>query len=157
MTMTLSALLVAPRRWRPAVAAVGGVFTVAVAFSLLTRAWHMPSDVIGGFLLAALWVSAAVAALAWAEARDPRRAPSRPGRRIPREGPSRRPAPAGREALVPGVVLGSVAGVALGVVALRPAEVADFAATHHSVVAFAAVIAALAASLVSGFTVALRR
>ncbi len=152
MTMTLTALLVAPRRWRPAVATVGGVFTVAVAFALLTRAWHMPSDIIGGFLLAALWVSSAVAALARAEAREPRRAPGRPAPRAPRQ-----PALAGREALVPGAVLGSVTGVALAVVALRPAEVGDFAATHHSVVAFAAVIAALAASLVSGFTVALRR
>src|SRR5271163_5124784 len=55
MTMTLCALLVSSPRWRPAVAAVGGLFTLAVGFSLLTLAWHMPSDVIGGYLLAALW------------------------------------------------------------------------------------------------------
>ena len=165
MTVTLCALLVAPRRWRPAVAAIGGVFTVAVGFSLLTLAWHMPSDVIGGFLLSALWVSAAVAVLAHADAREPARSPSavaaarRPRRRDRSPVPSRRPAAAsgGREALVPGVVLGGVGGIALAIVALRPTEVADFAATHHSVVAFAMVIAALAASLVSGFTVALRR
>lgn len=158
MTMTLSALLVASPRWRPAVAAVGGVFTLAVGFSTLTLAWHMPSDVIGGFLLAGLWVSSAVAVLSRADRRaaaglPPRRA-LRAGRRTAQ--PRRSPL-AGSEALVPGVVLGSVVGVAFAVLLLRPHDVADFASAHHSVVAFAAVITALATSLVSGFTVALRR
>jgi len=153
MTMTLCALLVASPRWRPAVAAVGGVFTLAVGFSLLTQAWHMPSDVIGGYLLAALWVSGAVAVLCSADLR----APARSARDLMARRAAARPATQKPETLVPGLVLGSVIGLALAVVLLRPHDVADFAAAHHSVVAFATVITALATSLVSGFALALRR
>jgi membrane-associated phospholipid phosphatase len=76
MTLVLCALLVAPHRLRPLVAALGGAFAVAVGCSLLILAWHMPSDVIGGYLLAALCVSLAVAAMgsAWDQPRR-RRAP----------------------------------------------------------------------------------
>ncbi|MFI5003481.1 MAG: phosphatase PAP2 family protein [Solirubrobacterales bacterium] len=63
MTLVLCALLVAPHRLRPLVAALGGAFAVAVGCSLLILAWHMPSDVLGGYLLAALWASLAVAVL----------------------------------------------------------------------------------------------
>jgi membrane-associated phospholipid phosphatase len=80
MTLVLCALLVAPRRLRPTVAALGSLFAVGVGFSLLILAWHLPSDVLGGYLLAALFVSLAVAALRAAELRWP--APGRsPGRR----------------------------------------------------------------------------
>jgi membrane-associated phospholipid phosphatase len=67
MTLVLCALLVAPHRLRPLVAALGCAFAVAVGCSLLILAWHMPSDVLGGYLLAALCVSLAVAAIgsAW--------------------------------------------------------------------------------------------
>jgi membrane-associated phospholipid phosphatase len=67
MTLALCALLVAPHRLRPLVAALGCGFAVAVACALLILAWHMPSDVVGGFLLATLCVSLAVASLgpAW--------------------------------------------------------------------------------------------
>jgi membrane-associated phospholipid phosphatase len=62
-TLVLCALLVAPRRLRPRLAAVGAVFVAAVGCALLILAWHLPSDVLGGFLLGALCVSTAVAAL----------------------------------------------------------------------------------------------
>jgi membrane-associated phospholipid phosphatase len=62
-TLVLCALLVAPRVLRPTVAALGGLFVAAVGVSLLILAWHMPSDVLGGYLLAALCVSLAAAAL----------------------------------------------------------------------------------------------
>jgi membrane-associated phospholipid phosphatase len=67
MTLVLCALLVAPHRLRPLVAALGSAFAVAVGCALLILAWHMPSDVLGGYLLAALCVSLAVAAMgaAW--------------------------------------------------------------------------------------------
>ncbi len=158
MSMTLCALLVAPRRWRPAVAAVGGVFTVAVGLSLLTLAWHLPSDVIGGYLLAAVWGAGAVAVLSREAPEAAAAAPGDALGRATRSWGERRPSSAAPgDTVVPGVVLGSLAAFTVALVALRPAEVADFAATHHSVIAFAAVITALAASLVSGFTVALRR
>jgi membrane-associated phospholipid phosphatase len=71
VTLVLCALLVAPHALRPLVAALGGAFAVAVGCSLLILAWHMPSDVLGGYLLAALCVSLAVAALGstWDEPR----------------------------------------------------------------------------------------
>jgi membrane-associated phospholipid phosphatase len=62
-TLALCALLAAPRALRPTVAALGALFVAAVGVSLLILAWHMPSDVLGGYLLAALFTSLAAAAL----------------------------------------------------------------------------------------------
>ena len=69
MALVLCAVLVAPSRLRPTVAALGGVFAVAVGCSLLILAWHMPSDVLGGYLLASLWMALAVAGLRAADRR----------------------------------------------------------------------------------------
>ncbi len=63
MTLVLCALLVTPHRLRPLVAALGCAFAVAVGCSLLILAWHMPSDVLGGYLLAALCVSLTIVAM----------------------------------------------------------------------------------------------
>jgi membrane-associated phospholipid phosphatase len=65
--LVLCAALVSPARLRPLVAVFGGLFALAVGCALLILAWHMPSDVLGGYFLAALWVALAVAGLrAWA-------------------------------------------------------------------------------------------
>jgi membrane-associated phospholipid phosphatase len=61
MTLALCAVLVAPYVLRPLVAALGTGFVAGVGISLLILAWHMPSDVFGGYLLAGLWVSLALA------------------------------------------------------------------------------------------------
>jgi membrane-associated phospholipid phosphatase len=71
LTLVLCAVLVAPRRLRALVATLGGVYALAVGCSLLILAWHMPSDVLGGYLVAALWVAIAVAALRIADRRWP--------------------------------------------------------------------------------------
>ncbi len=71
MALTLSAVLVAGRRWRPLVAGLGLLFTLAVSYSLLSLGWHYPSDVLGGYLVAAAWTGVAVAALTWREAPRP--------------------------------------------------------------------------------------
>jgi membrane-associated phospholipid phosphatase len=63
LTLAWAALLVAPPARRRAVALGGGLFALAVGCSLLVLAWHMPSDVLGGYLLATLWASLAFAAL----------------------------------------------------------------------------------------------
>jgi membrane-associated phospholipid phosphatase len=73
LALVLCAVLVTPARLRPVVAAVGGVFAVAVGCSLLILAWHMPSDVLGGYVVATLWMALAVAALRLAERRWPSR------------------------------------------------------------------------------------
>ncbi len=71
LALALSAVLVAPARLRPLVAALGAAFAVAAGCYLLILAWHMPSDVLGGFLVAALWTALAVAVLRAAERRWP--------------------------------------------------------------------------------------
>jgi membrane-associated phospholipid phosphatase len=71
LALALSAVLVAPARRRRAVIALGAVFTFAVGCALLIRAWHMPSDVVGGYLLAGLWMALAVAGLRAGERRWP--------------------------------------------------------------------------------------
>ncbi len=68
--LALCAILVAPRRLRPAAAAVGAMFVAAVGVSLLILAWHLPSDVLGGYLLGALWMALALAALRAADTRS---------------------------------------------------------------------------------------
>jgi membrane-associated phospholipid phosphatase len=68
--LTLCAVLVTPARLRPIVAALGAMFAAGVGFSLLILAWHLPSDVLGGYLVGTLWVALAVAGLRAAEARS---------------------------------------------------------------------------------------
>lgn len=58
------AVMVAPARRRAVLALSGAVFVLCVGAALLIRAWHMPSDVLGGYLLATLWASLGVAVLA---------------------------------------------------------------------------------------------
>jgi membrane-associated phospholipid phosphatase len=71
LALVLSAVLVAPARLRPLVAALGAMYAVAAGCYLLILAWHMPSDVLGGFLVATLWMALAVAVLRAAERRWP--------------------------------------------------------------------------------------
>jgi len=73
LALVLCAVLVAPVRLRPLVLGLGIAFAAAVGCSLLILAWHMPSDVVGGYLVASLWMALAVAAL---RATDRRRSPT---------------------------------------------------------------------------------
>jgi membrane-associated phospholipid phosphatase len=79
LTVVLCAVLVAPARLRPLVGALGAIFAVAVGCALLILAWHMPSDVLGGYLLATLWMAIAVAALRLASRWWPPRRPAQSG------------------------------------------------------------------------------
>ena len=74
--LVLCAILVSPPRARPIVALIGGMYVLAVAVSLVVLAWHMPSDVIGGLLVAALWTSLALAAVRAVTRRRDRAAPA---------------------------------------------------------------------------------
>jgi membrane-associated phospholipid phosphatase len=71
LALALCAVLVAPVRMRVGVALAGVAFALAVGAALLVRAWHMPSDVLGGYLMASLWMALAVAALRACERRWP--------------------------------------------------------------------------------------
>jgi membrane-associated phospholipid phosphatase len=150
MTLVLCAVIVAPARWRPVVGALMSGFAIAVCYSFLTLAWHFPSDVLGGFEVAAVWVLLGVAALQWLEARNPARRPM--------AGNSRRPALSVAEALAPMALLVLIALLAAAVVALaRPATVVDYASAHKAFIAGAAAIAGLGLALTAAATLALRQ
>ena len=63
MSLALVAVIVSPRRWRPWVALVAAGYAAAVGVALVLRFDHYPSDVVGGYLVAAAW-AAAMAAVA---------------------------------------------------------------------------------------------
>ena len=71
LTLAICAVLAAPRRWRGVVAVLGGSYVVAVGAVLLILAWHMPSDVLGGYLLATAWTALAVSCVRLAARRGP--------------------------------------------------------------------------------------
>jgi membrane-associated phospholipid phosphatase len=143
MTMALCAVLAAPPRLRPTVAALGGAFALAVAYAILTLGWHFPSDVFGGYLVAWTYTMLFVAFIAWTE----QRWPSRRGA----DEAAARPA----DALPALAVALLAAGAAFGLALARPQQLAGYAATHTTFVAGALAIAALAvvlaATMAAGF------
>ena len=137
MTLALCAVLVVPARLRPTAAAVGAGFAVAVSYAILALGWHFPSDVFGGFLVAATWTSLGVAGLMALERRRPTRARSdAPARAV--------------DALVPLGIGGAAVAAALHTALARPDQTGQFAAEHTTFVAGAAGIAALAVVLALG-------
>lgn len=74
LTLVLCAVLVVPARAKAAVAVVGGIGVIALGCSLLILEQHMLSDIVGGCLIAVLWVALALAALRAADRRWPARA-----------------------------------------------------------------------------------
>jgi membrane-associated phospholipid phosphatase len=134
MTLALCAVLVAPPAWRGVVALLGGACAVAVAYATLALAWHYPSDVLAGFLLAGLWLSLAVAVLQRVEP-EVAGAP----RALPWE---------------PLVAFGGVgAVVAAALVAAASEDVAQYATARTTLVVGALTIAALALALVASVVV----
>jgi membrane-associated phospholipid phosphatase len=136
MTMALCAVLAAPPRLRPTVAALGSAYAVAVAYAILTLGWHFPSDVFGGYLVASAYVLTAIGIVNATEVRWPSRRGAEAGTR-PGDG-----VPAVMVALAAG---GAAAGLALA----RPHQLVGYAADHTTFVAGALAIAALAA-LIAG-------
>jgi len=63
MSMALAYLLVAPVAWRAAVVTLGGALVLGVGCSVVLLHYHYPSDVLGGWLVAAAWFFAIVACL----------------------------------------------------------------------------------------------
>jgi membrane-associated phospholipid phosphatase len=138
MALALAAVLVAPRAWRPLVAIVAAVYTLAVSESIMLLAWHFPSDVVGGFLVSSGSALTIVAALRAAE----QRWPERTGREAARRAIAQ--VNAGRAAAVVAAFVSAVVltgAVAAGERALR------FADQHTAAVAAAVMVAAMAAAL----------
>jgi membrane-associated phospholipid phosphatase len=150
MSLALCAVIAAPARRRPAVAASMAAFAIAVSYSFLALAWHYPSDVLGGFLVAGTWTLLGIAGLSIFEAR-------RTGDSVEVTA-ARRPSFSVAEALAPAGVVIAVAAVLVGLVALaHPHEVIGYVRDHEAFVVGATAIGALGMLLASGLTVMLRR
>ncbi len=146
MTLALTAVVAAPNRWRPYVAAAGAVFAIAVSYSFLTLQWHYPSDVFGGYLVAATWTLLAVAAIVYSDARQPRG----------RERAAR--ALSTREALLPpALAVGGAVVLAALVALVRPHAVVTYAQQHTAFMVGALAIGALGVALATGLVLVLRR
>lgn len=132
MSLALCLVLVVPARLRPVVGAAGGLLVVAIVFSILVRAWHFPSDVVGGFLVAAVWGLAALAALG----------PARVGETSPQRG----------IALVWPVAAAAamLAALGAGAVLARPDQVIAYTQAHSAFVVGAAAVAAAGLAVASG-------
>jgi len=61
--LALSAALVVPARRRALALLCALALIAAVGVALLIREWHLPSDVLGGYLLGVAWISLALAAV----------------------------------------------------------------------------------------------
>jgi membrane-associated phospholipid phosphatase len=145
MSLVLCAILVSSPRLRPLVATLGAFLAVGVGYSLLALGWHFPSDVLGGYLVAATWALLGVAALRAAD----RRWPTRTGRAVAvRLG----------EALAPPLLAVVAAFVAaVGVVALHPEAAVEAGRGNASFVAGAFMIAGLGLAVATGLVLVLRR
>jgi membrane-associated phospholipid phosphatase len=139
MALGLCAVLAVPQRARPVTALIAAAFALAVSYAILVLDWHLPSDVLGGFLVAGLWTSLAAAALAALERRRPTR--------VLREAPAR---PMGPTLVLGlgGALAAAGAAVALG----RPDAVSTYALQRPAFVVGAMAIAALALVLVAGLS-----
>ncbi len=71
--LVAAAVIVAPPRLRVPVALAGAAFALAVGCALLILGLHLPSDVLGGYLVVGFWAALAAAVLR-SGARLPRRA-----------------------------------------------------------------------------------
>jgi membrane-associated phospholipid phosphatase len=145
MALALCAILVVPARLRPYATALGAAFAIAVSFAFLSLGWHYPSDVLGGYLVAAAWTGAAVAALRWRAVGD---AGSR--RRLPAISRERRRALLGVSAVLALVALAAIVAI------LPSARALDFLRVH-TVFAFGAAAIAVAGLAVAGLLARLLR
>jgi membrane-associated phospholipid phosphatase len=141
MSLALAAVLVAPSRWRPATAIVGGAFALAVSIALVIQGWHYPSDVLGGFLVAG---TVTMLALAGLRAIEGRRAG---GAAVDRQ--SRFSVRSISVQVVEALAAAVAIGIALLVVA-HPNALTSYAATHTTSVLAAIGIAAASVALIYG-------
>ena len=147
MSLALCSVLAAPARLRPAVAALGAVFAVAVSYSFLTLGWHYPSDVFGGYLIATAWTLLGIAALLAVRGRAPAELGVELAERRSLGSTLRAPA---------GALLAALMALALLLI-VRPHQVVSYAQAHHAFVIGAGAIAAMGLGLATGVMLALRR
>jgi hypothetical protein len=138
MALAFAAVLVASQRWRPVVAVIGALFALAVSESIMLLAWHFPSDVVGGFLVATSSALVTLAALRAAQARWPERTGRDAALRAFQAADWRR---------VAGTTAG-IAAIAASAIAITAGSSAlQFADRHTTAVVAAVAVAAMAAAL----------
>jgi membrane-associated phospholipid phosphatase len=153
MTLAIACVMVVPGRLRLLAAVVGGGLALAVGISAVARGWHFPSDVAGGFLLATGWGLAVAAGLRLADLRWPERT-VRGKLATGVRGATELATGAGLAAVA---LLGVLALLAVGVVALTRVDLFDFARGHTAALLVGAALVVLALALLAGFVVALRQ
>jgi membrane-associated phospholipid phosphatase len=79
MALVLCVLFASPREWGGLVTGVGGLYVLLAGYGSILLQGHLPSDVVGGYLMAGLWGLMALSGLGAIEARRPPQ-PSQPGR-----------------------------------------------------------------------------
>jgi membrane-associated phospholipid phosphatase len=145
MSLALCLVLVVGPRLRPLAALLGAGYAIGVGYALVALGWHLPSDVLGGYLVAASFTLLGAAALAHLETRRPL--------------PARRRA--GRPLAIPALTLAAGAGALLSLGALvllvRHPELAASARHHVELLLVALGIGALGLTLTAGLALALRR
>jgi hypothetical protein len=147
MSLALCLILVVGPRLRPVAALVGAAYAIGVGYALVALGWHLPSDVLGGYLVAASFTLLGAAALAALETR-------RPVPAAPRAGPPATIPWTGAAASA--AVLAALAALVL-VLVRQHQQVATAAARHAETLVVASVIGALGLTLTAGLALALRR
>jgi hypothetical protein len=147
MSLALCTVLAVPGRLRPAVAALGAMFAVAVSYSFLTLGWHYPSDVFGGFLVAGCWTLVGIAAVSMLEGERPR-----PPAAVPRGRHSIR-----KSLTPPALAFGAALALGLLVVVVHPHQVFSYARDHEGFVIGLAAIGAFALTVATTVMLAARR
>lgn len=74
-SIAIAFLFVVPSEWRPLAAAFGAGLVAIVGWAVVALAWHYPSDVLGGVVVASAWGFAVLVALRATEA-APRQRPA---------------------------------------------------------------------------------
>ncbi|MGI8631464.1 MAG: phosphatase PAP2 family protein [Solirubrobacterales bacterium] len=141
MSLALSLLLGAPHRWRPVVAAAGAGYAALVGGGMVALGWHFPSDVAGGYLMAAAWTAIAVALVG-------------PGALIESDGG--RPLSGMRWGLglAGGILLVGGLAVGAGLIATRP-ELVDYGRLHTTFFVGAGALGIFAAVVAGAVSTAL--
>ena len=140
MAISIAALMVVSREFRPLAAIAGAAFTIAVTFSVLILQWHFPSDVVCGYLIASTWGLVAFAALTYVNERWPETGTMRTKARRAIHPPS------------PAVIVFTVlvlGAIGLGVALSRAEQLAHFADRHTAAAAVASAIAVAATVLLA--------
>jgi membrane-associated phospholipid phosphatase len=129
------------------VAAIGALFALAVGLSVVALAWHFPSDVVGGYLVATTWCLLVLAGLRAADARWPEPGTLRAAAR------TRVPSPRGAIGAAAAVAAAAGTGIALA----SPDRISGFAEDHTTATLAAIAISLLAAALVAAVSIADQR